>query len=189
MKKPRPQTHKSINKQYMLPKYKIPTNERKKEIEQIYFDTQILRIYVDASELRYQGIFGLGVTFVGAGEIKVKSKKIYNVKSRRQIWFGETMAICYALELIPLVFTAFEENINEINIFSDLKMLQTLDESNNKTSLFIKEQMESPLMNLYRILDNDLTVRVQYLENADKRFNPYYKAAHNAARKAIGLIR
>jgi hypothetical protein len=67
------------------------------------------------------------------------------------------MVICYAIELIPLIFTSFEENIIEINIYSDLKMLQTLDESNNITSLFIKEMIEPPLINLHRILDNSLT--------------------------------
>jgi hypothetical protein len=188
MSKFTPNINHSSNKQYMLPKYKFPTEAKREEIENIYFDSRIMRIYVDASELKRQGIFGLGAIFVGAGHISIESKKDYRPDLKGQMWFAETMAICYALDLIPEIIINRFEDISEILLYSDLHMLQSINEkTKNKTKLFVLEQVELSLARLNKRLENPLKVEIHFLNNEQKRFNPYYAAAHNASRKIIGL--
>lgn len=56
---------------------KIPTKVAKERFEDWLWDKEVLRVFVDASELKQQGVFGLGVIFVGQGSTLVKSKKHY----------------------------------------------------------------------------------------------------------------
>jgi hypothetical protein len=172
----------------MFPKYKIPTEAKREEVENIFFDSRTMRIYVDASEINKQGIFGLGAIFVGDGHITVESKKVYKPDLKGQMWFAETMAICHALDLIPKIIIKEFENISGIFLFSDLQMLQSINEkTKNQTKLFVIEQVESSLIRLNKRLESTLTIEIHYLDREKKRYNPYYVAAHNASRKIIGL--
>jgi ribonuclease HI len=178
---------KSINKQYMLPQYKTPPNERKKEIDSIYYDPHIIRVYVDASELKNQGIFGLGAAFVGNGEVVVKSKKEYHSKLKGQIWYGETRAICHALEILTKLISN-PISASAVQVYSDLELVQSLDEeNNNRTKLIIKEQISLSLEKLDKYQCNFHSIELLFLNNKEKKFNPYYTAAHNAARQILGI--
>lgn len=181
------QTSKSSNKQYMLPEYKVPPNTRRQVINDILFDQEIIRCYVDASELKMQGVFGLGMTLVGNGEVLVKSKKEYHQNLRGNNWYGETRAICYALEILPTLISSFP-NTNKIEIYSDLSLIQSLkEETKNKTKLFVKEQVELYLMKFQEEQIKNFLLEFLFLSNNEKKYNPFYTAAHNAARKIIGL--
>jgi hypothetical protein len=44
-------------------------------------------------------------------------------------------------------------------------------------------------MELFSLSNPDIDLIVSSLNSDEKRYNPFYKAAHNASRKAIGLSR
>lgn len=54
---------------------KIPTKEAKERFEDWLWDREVMRVFVDTSELKQQGIFGLGAIFVGQGGTIVRSKR------------------------------------------------------------------------------------------------------------------
>ncbi len=44
-------------------------------------------------------------------------------------------------------------------------------------------------LKLFSLSNPDIHLIVSYLKSDEKRYNPLYKAAHNASKKAIGLSR
>src|SRR5690625_1011277 len=86
-----------IYKEQLMRKSKAPTKEAKKRAEDWLWDDDIIRVFVDASELLYQGICGIGVIFVGQGLTLVKSSKHYNQTMRQMNIYGEIVAVDYAL--------------------------------------------------------------------------------------------
>ncbi|PEQ92935.1 hypothetical protein CN481_14185 [Bacillus sp. AFS006103] len=181
--------HKGINKQYLMKSQIKPPDDAKQRAEEMVYDEDVIRIFVDASELKFQGIFGIAVCFVGQGEVKVKSKKQYNQSKKRQIIFAELSAIVFALEQIITMYKEECKIPPEIIIYSDLTLLDQLSGTCNLTKNRSINLIVNEIRNLcieFLKYHPGINLQIQTMKKGLKRHNPYYKAAHNAARKIIG---
>lgn len=181
--------HKGVYKQYLMKSQIRPPDDAKQKAEEMVYDEKVLRIFVDASELKFQGIFGLGVCFVGQGEVIVKSKKQYNQSMKTQIVYAELSAIVFALEQLINMLQETSKTLSHIIIFSDLTLVEQLnmtsDLTNNQSINLIANQIRN-LWGEFPKYQYGGKLEVQSMKQDFKKYNPFYKAAHNAARKIIG---
>ncbi|WML26290.1 hypothetical protein [Neobacillus sp. OS1-33] len=182
--------HKGVNKQYLMKSQIKPPDDEKRRAEDMIQDEEVINIFVDASELKYQGIFGLGVCFVGQGEVIVKSKKHYNQLMKKQIIYAELLAIIFALEQITTIHKQGLKILPDIRIFSDLALIEKLNSTSDLTKNQSINLIADRIRNLWETFAEyqpEKKLQIQSMSHRDKRHNPFYKAAHNAARKIIGL--
>ncbi|WP_144461030.1 hypothetical protein [Siminovitchia fortis] len=181
--------HKGIYKQSLIRKERIPPVEAKTRAEDMLWDEECLRIFTDASELMRQGIFGLGICFIGQGQTSVKSKKHYNPSMKAVNVYAELVAVEFAVdELLKAIHNNNHALPSRIRILSDwnevekLKITSKITKNNaiNKVAERINEKTKR-FSALYPDFDLDLT----FIGKDERRYNPYYTAAHNAAKKII----
>ncbi len=181
---------KGIYKQQMMRKEKVPTKEAKERAEEWRFDNETLRVFVDASELSpFQGIFGLGVCFVGQGETNVKSKKHYNTSMKTMNVYAEAVAIEYALDLLNKAINSYMNLPLRVIVYSDWNEIDNLSSKVKITKIHainaVAEQIKvkkSHFVDSYPMIE----LEIAYMDKDLKRFNPYFRASHNAARKVFG---
>lgn len=173
---------------------KVPPKEARERADNWLWDQEVLRVFVDASELKRQGIFGLGAIYVGQGCTFVKSKKHYNSSMQTVSIYGEIMAVDFALQHLDFLLNNNQITVpstviinsdwNGIGLVHDENMLLEKYPTINEVAKRINKKLE-----LFSLSNPDLDLIVSYLNSDEKRYNPFYKAAHNASRKAIGLSR
>lgn len=173
-------------KQQLMRREKTPTKEAKERAEKWLFDNETLRVFVDASEFNYEGIFRLGVCFVGQGETNVKTKKHYNSALKTNSIYAEVAAIDYALDLLKKVMCNCLDEPLRVVIYSDWVGINSLESKPELTRHpAINELAEQIKKKKYQF--NSITeLEISYMDKGLKRYNPYYRAAHNAARKLFG---
>ncbi|WP_157081445.1 hypothetical protein [Neobacillus soli] len=151
-------------------------------------DEEVLRIFVDASELNYQGIFGQGACFVGQGEVITKCKKHYNLLMKKQNVYAELAAIGFALEQLLAMHKQGCAIKPEILIYSDIPLVDYLNGTKEITKNKSINIIAKKIWDLKQEFEDKLPSINLQIKNMDpelKKFNPFYKAAHNEARKAI----
>lgn len=173
---------------------KIPPKEARERADNWLWDQETLRVFVDASELKRQGIFGLGAIYVGQGCTFVKSKKQYNSSMQTVSIYGEIMAVDFALKNLDFILNEkliavpskviINSDWNGIDLVYDEDILLEKFPLINDVAKRINKKME-----LFSLSNPDIDLIVSSLNSDEKRYNPFYKAAHNASRKAIGLSR
>lgn len=178
-------------KQQLMRRAKAPTKEARIRFESWLWDKKVLRVFVDASELHYQGIFGLGSIFVGQGNTLVKSRKHYNKAMKKVNIYGEILAVEFALlEVNKVLDNSFEQPLRII-IYSDWNQIDRLKETSILTKRIPTINDVAERINEKKLLFSDLhpTVELEILSmsNEEKKFNPFYKGAHNASKKVIGI--
>ncbi|MGM7724092.1 hypothetical protein [Metabacillus sp. Hm71] len=181
--------HKGIYKQYLMRSLREPSAEAKQRAEDMILDEDVLRVFVDASELKSQGIFGLGLCFVGQGSVIVKSKKLYNQSMKKQIIFAELSAIEFALEQISILYKEKDNTLPEIIIYSDITLVEQLSGTSAITKnqeINLKANRVRNLWEAFLEFQPGIKLQIKNMKQEMKKFNPYYKAAHNAARSVIG---
>ncbi|CDO04282.1 hypothetical protein BN988_02836 [Oceanobacillus picturae] len=172
-------------KQQLMRREKVPTTEAKERAEKWLFDNETLRVFVDASELNYQGIFGLGVCFVGQGKTLVKSKKHYNLPLKTNSVYAEIVAIDYALDLLKKVMCYRFDQPLKVVIYSDCIGISSLESKPELTRQPAINELAEQIKKKYQF--NSITeLEISYMDKGLKRYNPYYRAAHNASRKLFG---
>lgn len=181
-----------MDKQVILNEHAIPTRQATRRSGDMQWDNETLRVFVDASELNEQGIFGLAGCFVGQGEVFTRMKKHYNLKFKGQNPYAECMAILFVIQILPSVIKKKYTKPKKIFIFSDLVQFDWFDKVEtpfhdvemNQIIIQIRDNLKA-IGNLFP----DIQFNVRYMSNTLKRHNPFYRAAHNAARRAIQINR
>ncbi|MFS0562701.1 hypothetical protein AB1K91_18400 [Terribacillus sp. 179-K 1B1 HS] len=172
---------------------KIPPKEARERADNWLWDQETLRVFVDTSELKRQGIFGLGAIYVGQGCTYVKSKKQYNSRMQTVSIYGEVMAVDFAIQHLDFVLGNLINAPSKVIINSDWKGIDLVYDEDmllenfpiiNDVAKRINKKME-----LFSLSNPDIDLIVSSLNSDEKRYNPFYRAAHNASRKAIGLSR
>lgn len=173
---------------------KVPPKEARERADNWLWDQETLRVFVDTSELKRQGIFGLGAIYVGQGCTFVKSKKQYNSSMQTVSIYGEIMAVDFALKHLDCILNdkliaipskvIINSDWNGINLVHEENMLLEKFPIINDVAKRINKKME-----LFSLSNPDIDLIVSSLNSDEKRYNPFYRAAHNASRKAIGLSR
>lgn len=178
-------------KQQLMRRKKAPTKEAKERFERWLWDSETLRVFVDASELQGYGIFGLGVVFVGQGSTIVKSKKHYNQAMRRMNVYAEIAAVEFALTQVEKVVGKEFNHPSKVLIYSDWNGVEKLEETVMLTKISPMVNAVAERINEKKILFfksfPTIELDIVYMEEEMKKFNPGYQASHNAARKAIGI--
>ncbi|MFP7494417.1 hypothetical protein SFC66_11565 [Terribacillus saccharophilus] len=182
------------NKAALHREQKVPPKEARERADNWLWDQETLRVFVDASELKRQGIFGLGAIYVGQGCTFVKSKKQYNSSMQTVSIYGEIMAVDFALKNLDFILNekliAVPSKViiisdwNGIDLVYDEDILLEKFPLINDVAKRINKKME-----LFSLSNPDIDLIVSSLNSDEKRYNPFYKAAHNASGKAIGLSR
>ena len=178
-------------KQQLMRRAKSPTKEAKIRFEDWLWDKEVLRVFVDASELRYQGIFGLGVIFVGQGNTLVKSKKHYNKAMKKVNIYGEILAVEFALIEVNKVLDNCFEKPSKIIIYSDWNQVDRLKETSILTKRIhiindVAERINEKTL-LFVNLHPNVELEILYMKIEEKKYNPFYKGAHNASKKVIRI--
>lgn len=177
-------------KQQLMRKAKAPTKEARIRFESWLWDKEVLRVFVDASELHYQGIFGLAAIFVGQGSTLVKSKKHYNKSMKKVNIYGEILAVEFALMEVKNVLGSFEQP-SKIEIYSDWNQIDRLKETSMLTKRIptindVAERINEMKL-LFEYLQPNVELEILYMRTEEKKYNPFYKGAHNASKKVIGI--
>jgi len=182
---------KGIYKQQMMRKEKVPPKEAQDRVERWLWDEETLRVFVDCSELKEQGIFGIGVIFVGQGTTMVKSKKHYNQSMKKMNIYAELVAVEFALTQLDKIWDVDFHLPSRIIVYSDWNKIEKL----NRTTMISKRHL--PMNTIAeRINERKLhfskshptvELSISYMNEGQKRYNPFYMASHNASRKAIGI--
>lgn len=150
-----------------------------------------MRVFVDGPELKKQGIFGLGAIYVGQGSTIVKSKKLYNQAMISVNVYAEIAAVEFALtQLEKVMGNEFSQPL-KILLYSDWNEVEKLQDILLMTKRIpainaIAEKInkgKKQFLSTYPEVELDIT----YISKEEKRYNPYYIGAHNAARHAIGI--
>lgn len=179
------------NKQQLMRRAKAPTKEARERFENWLWDREVLRVFVDASELHQKGIFGLGAIFVGQGTTLVKSKKHYNNTMKRINIYAEILAVEFALVEVNNVMDISFDEPSKVLIYSDWNQIDRLQETTMLTKKIptindIAERINEKKQ-MFSNLHPKIELEVLYMSEGEKKYNPFYKGAHNASKKAIGL--
>lgn len=177
-------------KQQLMRREKVPTKEAKERFDSWLWDSEILRVFADASELKNQGIFGLGAIYVGQGVTLVKSKKHYNQAMRRMNVYAEIVAVEFALTLIDQVMSDHFQQPSKVIIYSDWNEVEKLKDKTIMTYRIpaikaIAEKINERKLQFFKA-HPEVDLEIAYL-GEEKKFNPFYVSSHNAGRAAIGL--
>ncbi|MGG1689438.1 hypothetical protein ABDH65_05230 [Heyndrickxia ginsengihumi] len=178
-------------KQQLMRSNKKPPKEAIERIESWLWDNEVLRVFVDTSKIENQGIFGLGVIYVGQGLTSVKYKKHYNQAMKKVNVYGELIAVEFALTQVGKIIEKEFNQPSMILIYSDWNEISKLEDPAmiTKRILAINDVAEriNERKSEMSISYPDTDLEILYMRDEEKRFNPFYKGAHNAARKAIGI--
>ncbi|MGG1263736.1 hypothetical protein [Brevibacillus laterosporus] len=164
--------------------HEVPT-ERIDQIQE-YLISNTLRVYCGTSYRQNEGIYGVASSFVGFNSVLVHDDKIYSKLVAHSI-FGELCALKLALLKLPEHVTNIQQP-DEVILFSDYDKIQYILENSVRKYKVIIDPIITEINSLLNQLKASLNVdiEIRYL-GADKRHNPFYKSAHNASRKAIGI--
>ncbi|MGG3691798.1 hypothetical protein [Heyndrickxia ginsengihumi] len=182
---------KGMTKKKLIKMESVPTKESKERIESWLWDSEVLRVFVDASELKNQGIFGFGVIFVGQGATLVRTKKHYNQAMRKVNVYAEIAAVEFALTQVEEVVGNEFDQPSKILIYSDWNEVDKLKETAMLTkrvpeiNAIAKKINEKKL--LFTISHPTVELEILYMGDEMKKHNIYHRGAHNFSRKVIGL--
>ncbi len=183
---------KGIHKKQMMRKERVPPKEAQDRVDSWLWDDDTLRVFVDCSELKEQGVFGIGVIFVGQGMTLVKSKKHYNQSMKRMNVYAELVAVEFALIQLDKILNKDFHLPSRIIVFSDWNMVDKLNQTNTVSKRHPPINAVAGKINKRKLqfttTHSKVELNISYMSEKQKRHNPFYRAAHNASRKAIGIL-
>lgn len=177
-------SHRGVNKQYTMRQEKRPSAEAKKHAEDMLWDENTLRCFVDASELDFQGIFGFGACFISNGTVIVKNKKHYRQDMRKKNSYAELMAVIFALEQLEMLLDKKSFTPSKFLLYSDWQGVEDIDNpTKNKETNALRKRINELRDRLLKT--NNLELEIAVMDKEFKRSNPFYQSAHNQARKIL----
>ncbi|MCA1022134.1 hypothetical protein [Halobacillus litoralis] len=180
---------KSVHQQYLLNDYKAPTPEAKERAEDIRLNKEEMKIFMSYSELSGELlVLGLGGCYVGQGEVITRSKKMYPSRNKKGLHQKAMLgSLAFCMEELEDVLNNKVTLPDTISFYTNLKsnginLATEIDGDSEKRELVDKVQelkrtiiQDFPQMHFeFRELDKDM-----------RRYNPFFAAANNAARRVI----
>jgi ribonuclease HI len=166
---------------------KRPSATRVIEMKDLLWDNETVRIYCDCSVSQDMKVAGLAATYIGFGSSLVKSKKHYSLVPMTNLE-NELRVILFSLEELYSYLKSMDNEMkkpSKVSVYSDLA--QIIDGLSRK--IWLKKPNLSILIDdileKQKELSNKIPVDILYLESSERKYNPYYSSAHNAARKII----
>lgn len=100
--------------------------------------------------------------------------------------YGELEAVLFALNQFEFTLPSFERVPEHVNVYSDIQAIELLlDHSRNPTESITKPITLARLSVLSKWPEMELSIL--FLTPNEQRQNPYYSAAHNAARREVSI--
>ncbi|MFS0594426.1 hypothetical protein AB1L05_22900 [Cytobacillus horneckiae] len=163
----------------------IPTDLKNWVIEQ-YFNQQCMSIYCDASVKQDQQVIVVACSYVANNFIQVKQQYVQPLQFHKPIppMYAEMKSIIFALK-------HFEKHIGQCTeaiIYSDVNDIERIlgDEPLfKKNPALQKTRSELKMLHDNKLVTTNIKLSIEYLPVERKRYNPFYKSAHNAAYRLI----
>lgn len=164
--------------------YSYLTEERKADMRRYLHNNEVISVFCDCSVNMEKTQAGLAFCMVGDSQFTLRSKTCplgNNVQ-------GEIKALSFALETIPKLLDRYRNLLRrpkKVRIYTDYNQLELLLNGAGDKEM---RNIVDDLLNQRDIFINStfFNLDLLYLEE-ERKSNLYYKAAHNAARKAIKL--
>ncbi|WP_176446613.1 RNase H family protein [Lentibacillus sp. CBA3610] len=162
----------------------IVEQEHKDWIYDQYLSQEVLTIYCDAS-INKNNKMAAGFCYVYNGSVSKKYQLISGTGDFAMSVFAEITAIIGALQKFR---HNVKDNYSSVLIYSDLDYI---DDILSQTSTFkhthLKEIQKELVFTFKQtcLKYPDLEINISPLTRNQKRYNPFLKAAHNAARELI----
>lgn len=171
------------------PLSKIPT-DRVREMQRLLHDRETITVYSDCSAIQDQNIISVAACFVGDGETRVESRKLYIEYVNRSV-YAELKAVTFAISMLPMILERYNRRLikpEHIIVFSDYchieRFLYTEKlPDNNIMWEAVSEVLQGIEEFNRKNMGYDLMIR--YI-GEEKKHNMYYSAAHNSARRLLG---
>jgi len=110
---------------------------------------------------------------------------------RRVNVYAEIVAVDFALTLIYQVIDKHFQQPSKIIIYSDWNEIDKLKDTTMITKKLHTINAVAKKINVMKFLFLSsyptIELDISYMDEEEKRYNPFYKAAHNASRKVIGI--
>ncbi|MGG4438393.1 hypothetical protein AAXE64_27965 [Priestia megaterium] len=159
--------------------------EAKDWIYEQYLNRDTLYVYCDMSLSVEKQVMSLACSYLNNGYIKVK-KQLFQPHKRllHQNVYGEVKAVIFALK-------NFHNHIGrnkKVIIYSDIEDIEKMANNEVATDKPVMMKVQNELMQVYRSVCNeykDMDISIQFLPPSKQRYNPYHKAANNAARRLL----
>ncbi|MGD6873749.1 hypothetical protein ACQCU1_16350 [Sutcliffiella horikoshii] len=163
---------------------KVP-QELKAWILDQYYDKETLCVYCDASLKEDYTVMGIACSYVVNGTITIKQQYTQSsYKEELSSWYAEIKAIIFALTF----FERHKAGAAKVIIFTDLIDIERIlgEEPFFRKNVHLNEVREE-LKKVYQLKKSIYgdNLQVLYLPPDKRKFNPFHRSAHNAARKMI----
>ncbi|WP_018130507.1 hypothetical protein [Effusibacillus pohliae] len=173
----------------LKPKKWQPSLERQAEMDNYLWDRHTMRIYCDCSISQKLGAHGVAAAFVFDGSVIVRSRKVYDLTMKLRSTHGELQAVLFALRELTVGVPGISTPTDQVIVYTDVQSIETLIERPNEEAVrSLSKQITGAKM---AILSKwpDLDVQILFLPPEEQKHNPWYTAAHNAARREVSLGR
>lgn len=168
---------------------KRPDSKRINDMKDLLWDTETVRIYCDCSISQDMKVAGLAATYIGFGSSLVKSKKHYSLIPMTNLE-NELRVIVYSLENLSTYLSGKADEMqrpNKVLIYSDLAQITDGLSGRIWTKKPTFKILIDEILEKQTKLSKTIPVDILYLESSERKYNPYYSSAHNAARKIIKI--
>jgi hypothetical protein len=151
-----------------------------------YYDKDTLSVYCDASIRNDRRLIGIACSYISNGFIIVKHQYVQPPSNRANVssYYAEIKGVMFALNF----FGNYKGICSEVVIYSDLRDIERM----LSEAIFYKKNMEleqirKELKQLYKLKKAEYgeKLQIKYLTIEKRKFNPFYRSAHNAARNLI----
>ncbi|MGI8386608.1 hypothetical protein [Robertmurraya sp. P23] len=164
-------------------KEKVPENIKGLIYDQ-YYSKETMYVYCDMSMKPGYTTMAISCSYIKEGTVIVKHQYIYPPEeSFKKNIYGELKAIIFALSNYKKYIGSCKSMVIYSDVFNIEKIL--IKEITFKKSKSLKI-VQDELINLYKVSGNKINskcIEIKYLTEELKRYNPFYKSAHNAARE------
>ncbi|QHT45582.1 hypothetical protein M662_03330 [Bacillus sp. SB49] len=177
---------KGIHKQYLLNKNKTPPSEAKERAEEMRLNEVELHVFNSSSELDGNtGVFGLGVSYVGQSQVITKSRKFYFPTQKGKIQQVMVQSMIFSLIKLEDILLCKIIKPKIVNIYSTLESNGIDVLGHHPLYLSNNVQYINQLFNKLNRDFHDISFHHMQLDKGLRTYNPFFKAANNAARNII----
>ncbi|MFT9494594.1 MULTISPECIES: hypothetical protein [Bacillota] len=164
---------------------KVPS-EIKEMIFQQYYSRDTLFIYCDMSMKHNYPTMAVACSYIKDSLVQVKQQYVHPPReSVSKNIYGELKAILFAL-------THFEKYIGDCSTIIFYSDVRDIEKFLTKEIVFKKNdslsQLQEEIHLMFRKIKNKHTnknITVCYLSHELRKYNPFYKSAHNAAKRML----
>lgn len=169
------------------PKAWRPSEERQTEMDEYLWDRETMRVYCDCSVSYPLKSFGIAVAVVFDGSVTVRSRKKYDTTGHLLPTHGELQALQYAIEQTSAMLRDTLNLPTRVVVYSDVNHIEHILHGGDIVTFADSARRVAAARTSFANKWSTVDLNICYLPPEEQRHNPYYAAAHNAARKEVSI--